>query len=224
MNNAFFSGLVDWGRSAISWIANMGQAICESVSGMSEATETALIGVLGTLLGTLLGWWLNSLSQKGKLSIYIYSWEDSFQYNKMGFMTNSSSIEQTQHYAYKLTLDLYNSSGATRIMRNITVVFSDGKKELYKSIPNDDSTRRSSGHACFYDEVSPINIPPKSIIQLSLHNGAWNNDGGLDFIWKTKKIYLTYTDEKNRCRKVKIKAEDYSKYFENHKSEETDNG
>lgn len=139
-------------------------------------------------------------------------------------MTPSSSIEQTQSYSYKLILDLYNSSGATKIMRNITVVFSDGKKDLYKSVPNDDSTRRSSGHAWFYDEVGPINVPPKSIIQLNLHRGAWHNDGGLDFIWKTKKVYLTYTDEKNKRRKVKIKTEEYCKYFENHKPEETDNG
>ena len=183
---------------------------------MSTDMQIALVGVIGTLAGTILGWLLNNISQSGKLNAYVFSFTDKFEYNDMGFMVASSSIAETQLYSYKLILDLYNSSGATKIMRNITVIFSDGKKDLHKSIPHDDSTRRSSGPAWFYDEVGPINIPPKSIIQLNLHRGAWRSEGGLDFIWNTKKVYLSYTDEKNKRRKVKIKTEDYSKYFENH--------
>lgn len=186
---------------------------------MSTEMQVALVGVIGTLAGTILGWLLNNISQSGKLNAYVFSFTDKFEYSDMGFITTSSSIDETQHYSYTLVLDLYNSSGATKIMRNITVIFSDGKTDLYKSTPYDDSTRRSSGPAWFYDEVGPINVPPKSIIQLNLHHGTWKGDTGLDFIWNTKRVYLTYTDEKNRRRKVKIKAEDYSKYFENHKPE-----
>lgn len=184
----------------------------------------AIIGVIGTLAGTILGWLLNNISQSGKLSIYVSSFTDSFKHNKSGYMVVSSSVEQTRYYSYKLILDLYNSSGSTKIMRNITVVFSDGKKDLLRSVPHDDNTRRSSGPAWFYDEIGPVNIPPKSIIQLSLHRGTWHNDGGLDFIWKTKKVYLTYMDEKNRLKKVKIKSEIYRNYFENHKADEKENG
>ena len=186
--------------------------------------EIAIVGVVGTLAGTFLGWLLNNLSQSGKLNIYVSSFEDKFQHNEIGCMVPSSSIEETQLYSYKLILDLYNSSGTAKIMRNITVVFSDGKKDLLKSIPNDDNTRRSSGHACFYDEVGPINIPPKSIIQLNLHRGTWKSEGGLDFIWKTQKVYLTYLDENNKLKKFKIKTEIYRDYFDNHKAEEENNG
>lgn len=35
----------------------------------------ALIGVVGTILGTILGWPLNSFSQRGKLSVYVLEWE-----------------------------------------------------------------------------------------------------------------------------------------------------
>lgn len=192
---------------------------------MSTDIQIALIGVIGTLAGTVLGWVLNNLSQKGKLHLYVCSFSDVFRRSdSMGYRELCFSIEQVQYYSYGLILDLYNSSGSTKIMRNITIVFSDGKRDLHKSIPNDDSTRRSNGPVRFYDKVGPINIPPKSIVQLNLHSGAWHNEGGLDFIWKTKKVYLTYTDEKNKCRKVKIKAEDYCKYFENHKPEEAENG
>lgn len=191
---------------------------------MSPEMEIAIVGVVGTLAGTVLGWLLNNLSQIGKLNIFVSSFEDKFRHNKIGCMVSSSSIEETQLYSYKLILDLYNSSGTAKIMRNITVVFSDGKKVLFKSIPNDDSTRRSSGPAWFYDEIGPVNIPPKSIIQLNLHRSAWKSEGGLDFIWKTKKVYLTYLDENNKLKKFKIKTEIYRDYFDNHKAEEKGNG
>ena len=57
----------------------------------------------------------------------------------------------------------------------------------------------------FYDDVKPINIPPKAVIKLDLHNGSWNKGGELDYIWRTKK-------------------EDYENYFINHKLEEKENG
>ena len=188
---------------------------------MSTDMQIALVGVIGTLAGTVLGWLLNNISQTGKLHLYVCSFEDSFQrHGSFGDMHSSSSVEDTQYYSYHLLLDLYNSSGATKIARNLTVVFSDGKNDLYKSVPYDNHTRRASGHACFYDEIGPVNIPPKSVIQVCLHKGAWYNDNGLDFIWKTKKVYLTYTDENNRFKKVKIKSEDYSRYFETHKTQD----
>lgn len=186
--------------------------------------QIALIGVLGTLGGTVLGWFLNTLSQRGKLDIYISSWKDEFKYNNIGTMAPSSSIEQTESYNYELSLDLYNNSGEMKIMRNIKVVFSNSKNELYQSIPKDDATRRISHPMVFYDEVLPINIPSKSVINIKLHNVVWNKNGSLDFIWNTNSIFLRYTDEKNKDKKILIKKEIYKDYFINHKVEEENNG
>ena len=184
----------------------------------------ALIGVWGTLAGTILGWLLNNLSKRGKLNVYVTSFVDSFKYNNLGVLTPSSSIEQTQHYSYEATIDLYNSSNETKILRNLTVIFSDGNNDLHKSIPNDNRTERYSSHRYIYDKISPINVPPKTIIQIKLSDGESSKDNGLDFIWKTKKVYLTYTNERGKKKKVNIKSELYKNYFENHKTEDIDNG
>lgn len=191
---------------------------------MSSDVVTALIGVGATLAGTILGWLLNNFSNRGKLNIFVSSWEDRFRYNKMGEMVDSSKREEVAYYTFCVSLDLYNSSGNTKIMRNIEIVFNDGKKDIEKIRPDDGATKRCSQHMTFYDKVEPINISPKVVIKLNLRYGVWNTDDELDFIWKTKKVYLVYLDEKNKNRRKLIKTEDYENYFNNHKLEDKDNG
>lgn len=172
----------------------------------------AIIGVIGTILGTILGWFLNSISNKGKLKLYITSWEDEFQYlNEIGSIAPCSSIEQTEIYSYKLSLDIYNSSGEQKIVRNIAIIFSDGKFDLYKSVPQDVRTRKFFGSLAIYDNVLPLNIPPKTVVHIELLNS--NHGHELDYIWNTKRIDLTYTDTKGKDNRVIIKSEDYANYF-----------
>lgn len=189
---------------------------------MDSEITIALIGVGATIAGTVLGWVLNNLSNRGKLNIFVSSWKDNFQHkNSFGEMVPCSKREDVQNYFYNVSLDLYNSSGNTKIMRNIKIVFNDGKDDIEKHTPMDDATKRFSHPLVFYDKVEPINIPPKAVIKLNLHEGAWNQDGKLDFIWESKKIYLVYTDEKNKVRRKLIKTEDYENYFNNHTQEDT---
>jgi hypothetical protein len=187
---------------------------------MEIELQIALIGILGTLGGTVLGWFLNTLSQKGKMNIYISSWNDEFTYNNKGCMAPSSSIEQTQYYGYKLSMDLYNSSGEIKIMRNIKILFTNGKSILFQSIPKDDQTKRISSPMTYYDDISPVNIPAKSVININLHNGVWEKNDSLEFIWNVKSVYLVYTDEKNKNKKIMISKENYENHFANHHIEE----
>ena len=144
----------------------------------------------------------------------VAKWEDSFQRNdNLGGMTLSNSIEETQLYSYKLFLDVYNSSAETLIMRDIRIVFNDGENDIHISVPQDDRTRRSSGSMSFYDNILPVNIPPKSILQLQVHGGEWNKEHKMDFIWKTEKVFLVYKDMKNQEHRFMIKAEKYADHF-----------
>ena len=153
---------------------------------MDNEITIALIGVGATIAGTVLGWMLNNLSNRGKLNIFVFSWNDSFEHtNSIGAMVPCSKREEVQCYTYEVSFDLYNSSGNTKIMRNIQIVFTDGKDDIEKHTPKDDATKRYSHPMVFYDDVEPINIPPKAVIKLDLHNGAWDKDGELDFIYSS---------------------------------------
>jgi len=178
----------------------------------------AIFGIVGTIIGTILGWLLNTISNKGKIKLTVMAWEDSFQYNDdTGCMASSFSIEQTQVYSYKLILDVYNSSADTLIMRDVHIAFNDGKKDIHLSVPKDDETRRISSHMSFYDDLLPVNIPPKSVIQLHLHDGTWNKDGTMDYIWNTQKVWFVYKDTKDKEQRFLIKTEKYSDFFQVHK-------
>ena len=114
---------------------------------MNSDITTALIGVGATIAGTVLGWVLNNLSNRGKLNIYVSSWEDKFQYNDdIGEMVSCFKREEVQSYTYKVSFDLYNSSGNTKIMRNIQIAFSDGKRDIEKQTPQDDAKELNVCH------------------------------------------------------------------------------
>ena len=60
-------------------------------------------------------------------------------------------------------------------------------------------------------------------MKLNLHGGLWrdkkSDKDNLEFIIKTNKIQLEYTDEKNKSQKVIIKKYDYKECFLNRSEE-----
>lgn len=187
---------------------------------MDTEIQIAILGILGTLAGTVLGWVLNNISQHGRINVYILYWKDKFMYNKTGSIINSNSIQQTQYYSYDSSIDLYNSSGETKIMRNIEIIFTNKKDELYHSIPMDKSTERTGVGGTVYNDILPINIPPKSVKHIEIHYGLWKSDESFDLLWDTTHIFLKYIDEKNKKKKILIKREKYKEYFNNSIPEE----
>ena len=134
--------------------------------------EVAIIGVIGTLLGTILGWFLNFFSGRGKIIAYLSSWNDKFQYLDFGEMKNSSCKDKTEYFECSCSIDIYNSSAETKILRNIRMVFCDGKKDVLSVIPNDESTKRFACRRTVYDDIVSQNIPPHSVITLNLLSGV----------------------------------------------------
>lgn len=63
---------------------------------MSTELQIAVLGIVGTLAGTVLGWVLNSLSQKGKLKVFVKKWEEVYQKpDKLGGFEKCNSNESS---------------------------------------------------------------------------------------------------------------------------------
>ncbi len=174
------------------------------------------IGLIGGLAGTVLGWFLSWLSQRGRVHIYT-EWNEEFtQDDRYGGTKLSDSKDNADHYSYQLQLDLYNGSAEPRIMRKIEVVYRKNRKELFRVTPRDDSTVRMSGSARFYDDVLPITIPAKTILTVKLHGGMHKQDNYLPKVWEANRIELSYRNRKDHEKHALIKKEDFAHYFENH--------
>ena len=185
---------------------------------MEIEIKTALIGVGATIAGTILGWILNELSNLGKLNIFVSFWQDEFQKLEAGHMKSVNTKDDVECYSYKGTIDIYNSSSSTKIMRNIRIVFMKEIEELHCSKPFDDSSREVTGQylPAVYQHLNVLNISPKSVISISFHDGIWYNeskDVNIDFLWKTKSIYIKYEDEKGETKSFKIKDVDFISSF-----------
>lgn len=191
-----------------------------------EGIVTAIIGVVGTLLGTILGWCLNIVSNRGKIRIYISSWSEKFLCYKLGVQTISNSQGETELFEYECSVDIYNSSSETKIIRDIKIDFYDGKRILFSSTPFDENTKRFASGRTIYDTIVSQNIPPHSVINLKMTAGVWIKESNLSELFNTKTIYLEYNNEKNKRKKVIVKRVNYNDYFDKSevKNEQAEDG
>ena len=83
---------------------------------------SSLIGIFGVILCTFLGWFLNKLSLKGKLEIYFINLREKFSHlSSTGFSVDSRNYDEAEMYRCDLSLDINNTSGKQKIMRNVTM-------------------------------------------------------------------------------------------------------
>lgn len=149
-----------------------------------------IIGICGTLLGTILGWILHLISDNVE-KIYIYV--NDFQEQK----------SNQKEYAYIVKLFIYNASHKQQCLRNIRFSFTNGKKVLYSSEPNEEN--------CSFDTLRGKDkrrdiIPIESYKQDELILSDLISEGNYNKLSDTRKIYMIYEDKKNRTKKKLIKS------------------
>lgn len=180
----------------------------------------AMVGVIGTILGTVLGWFLNSISNRGKIKLFISSWENEFRCrNEYGDMVKPPAPEKVEYYSCSFALDIYNSSGEPKIMRNIQLAYNNGKSDVIKHIPQDEDSRRNSSGLIRYDDIMPLTIPAKSVFQIHLRDGFWHQSTEFPSLWNVEKVYLLYTDENNKEKRTLINEKSIKQCFDEYKSQ-----
>lgn len=164
-------------------------------------------------LGTILGWILSNLSRSGKLNIYP-TWNDNLRYIKAKRF-DGKARQADNDYLYSLELDLYNSSGDSKIMRKIEVVFFQDEEELFRDIPDDNSTGRDIGPLRLYDKVCPITVPSKTVYSIKMRGCICDKDDRYLKLWKTNRIILLYRDCRDKEKELLLQRKAFSDYISN---------
>ena len=179
------------------------KAVCDNLG--------TIIGVIGSILGGVVGWWLNNLSRKGKISIFVDGINGKFQSAEGAEV---SSLEEADNFYYNPNIEIYNSSSDAKIMRDIKIVFGGENKELLVEIPYDKAFNHSWQ---IHKQVKALNLPAKSTVSIELY--GWINKEDLAKVCNSTKVFLYYKDENDKQQTKLLEVKDY-KTYEFYKGEE----
>lgn len=179
---------------------------------MTEGIWAAIIGVAGTLLGTFLGWILNSCSNSGRLKVSLVDCFLSFEKNISGIM-GKCDFKNSQCFSIQAKISIYNNSPKAKIMKNIKIQFLNKSKKVLKEIIPFDEDFTTFSSVYNYKEVCPLNIKPFTIIEKQLKWYVWKQDEPYDYLEETKTIVLNYINEKEKTKELVLKNIDVNEFF-----------
>ena len=164
-------------------------------------SSSPFISVLASLLGVLLGFFLNNLSRRGRIkifqnniSIYYFEREPSG-----GFSHQKEMTDKTESVEILLNLDFYNTSNYTRkIARDVKINIINQKSNFKLRLKNNETTKVMDK-----DDLKNINLLPNELMNLSISFGV--NENFDEF--KNSPWELVYYNENNKLVKVKINKE-----------------
>lgn len=156
---------------------------------------SAIIGVIGTLLGVILGYILNALSRIGKIKIYPNKIHINYtDITNMGSRVEVNEVsEKTESINIHLNLDFFNSSeSSTKIARNIYFVLKN--KKISKRV-------RLKNLKENYRDLININLSPKELLNFSLIFSSNNNFNEI----RNSKFFIEYFNDNNRQVRTELR-------------------
>ena len=169
---------------------------------MSEGLIAAIIGVGGTLFGTIVGWLLGKINW-GKLNILVNSFTFYPHYHKK----SNDTIEKLTAIEECFTITIFNSSSENKIFSNAEIVFMNKDKQIIQALKVKDRRTIETSHMIYHiDNVGVVNVPPKSGLDIL---GKIIIKDNFEKIINAEKVYLCYFNKKFKKKKMRIKEIEY---------------
>lgn len=163
----------------------------------------AVIGVCGTLAGVLLGWLLGK-AKNGKLNF----WFDNLYDEEITESENSKNI----YYRAKFNLKLYNSGDKPAIAMDLKVVFKDSESNIvFEDKIYDRTKTKATNYGIFREKIDIVNLSGLTGTEIKAEISV--NCANEQQIEKTKKIYLSYRNSKEKTKEILICNKDLEKCF-----------
>jgi len=173
-----------------------------TITKLLEENFSALIGVVGTMLGVILGALLNRIVRLGKIKVFVNEVDYSFlkRNSSGGFKPMNSITNETEKLTIRARLDIFNSSEYSRkIMRGIKFhPFENGKEIVIKMYNNE--VNDMTNYAMQTGNLRVLNLNPKEIKSFIL---SVTFDKDIERIYNSK-WFLTYKNTSNKEVKIKL--------------------
>ena len=178
-------------------------------------SSDAFWGILGTVVGTLMGWLLSELSNHGRLRCFVKSWHAHLDIvDEHGEYVTCYEFMRPEYFNYDITIEVYNSSRLPKIIRDGKIAFYKNEKLLLESIPRDKSRETKYVTSSTYGELLAFCVPATDVVTLDLLGNIMSDKNGFPELEKANEVYFEYKDEKSRTRKWKIADVSYKSYFD----------
>ena len=154
---------------------------------MDTSISPSIIGIIGTLAGTILGYFLNRLDRRGKIK---------FLQKKISFFLSPHRSKEGKKLMtlFYTSIDIYNSSRDPKVLRDLKLIIVDKKKIISK-------------HGIMLPEepnyLDIITLEAKKHIRLNAE--SFDIDGyPIPTYSPNLKFYFEYFTESNSRKKIKI--------------------
>lgn len=169
---------------------------------MSEGLIAAIIGVGGTLFGTIVGWLLGKINW-GKLHIQV----NEFVFYPHYYKKRDEDLEELCAIEESFTVTVFNSSNENKIFSHAEIIFTNKDKQVIQELKIKDRKTIETVHGIYgIDDVGVVNIPPKSGVDIL---GKIIVKDNFEKIISAERVYLCYFNKKFKKKKTRIKEIDY---------------
>ncbi len=167
---------------------------------MNEAYWAAIIGVGGTLLGTILGFVLGKITC-GKLYVNIKT-KDEINYDTQKGKTI---------YMLTLVIRLFNAAGKNKIVSDVKLLFDCPSYPLLTVSIKDLNTLKIAPYGNSIEDVGINNIMPKTSVYI---NGRLDLEADkIELVEHAKNIYLQYQNARFHTCKKKLSKSDCQQFL-----------
>lgn len=143
-----------------------------------------------------------------------------FRSDGEGGSVPANSIAETERFDFAATVVIYNAGKKPKMMRDVEIAFCDGRKEIITFPRKNDPSRYVRD-----DQLAPMNIPAQTGVYKELKFTAFSKgENEINDILKADRVFLTYHGNHGCKHKILLHKEKFSQYFENHRSEDENNG
>ena len=161
-----------------------------------------LDGIIGTLLGTILGWIL-ARCNIGKLYISLGSYDEVYlRHNLLGGMVSATTTGELIQAELSFVIHLYNSYPINRTIRECELVMLDSDGSVLSRMPvRDLTTKRRVDYVHLSDAVGVVNLDGYKSKDIQ----AFVIIDDIDLLYKIARIEFHYKNEKRKEKILRYK-------------------